>query len=158
MKRIVGILLGAMLVVAACGSDSKALSKEDFLKQGNDICKKGNETIDAASKKAFPDQTAQPDPEALKKFFNDTVFPNVKKQIEDIDALKPPKDLEADVDKLVKDAKDTLTKLQDQVNKDPQSLFSSSEDPFTEVNKQATKIGLTTCASDGEGSSSSSSS
>ena len=156
MKRIAGVLLGAMLVVAACSSSggSKALSKEDFVKQGNDICTKGNAVIDEAGKKAFPDQT-QPDPDTLKKFFNDTVAPNVKKQIDDIAALKAPSDLKSGVDKLVSDARAKLAQLQDQVNKDPASLFSSSEDPFADVNKEAAAIGLTACASSGSESSAS---
>ena len=158
MKRNVGLLVGTLLVVtAACSSGgSKALSKDDFLKQGNQICKDGNDAIDAGSKKAFPNQTQQPDPETLKKFFDDTIAPNVKKQIDGIAGLKPPKELESAVSKLVTDARAKLAQLQAQVDKDPSSLFSSSEDPFADINKQANNIGLTTCGQSGNGGGSSS--
>src|SRR5438477_12683678 len=91
MKRIAGAVVGAFLIVAACGSSSSALSKDEFVKQGNAICKTGNDAIDAAGKSIFSG-TAAPDPSAIQKFVKETVLPNVKKQIDDIDNLKPPKE------------------------------------------------------------------
>ena len=158
MKRIGGVLFGAIVVISACGGGgSSALSKDDFLSKGNVVCKTGNDAIDAGSKTAFPDQTQQPDPATIQKFFNDTLAPNVKKQIDGIAALKPPSDMQSAVDQLVKDARARLSQLQDQVSKDPSVLFSSA-DPFADVNKEANAIGLTTCGSNGSASSGSSSS
>jgi len=156
MKRIAGAVLGAFLIVAACGSSSSALSKDEFVKQGNAICKKGNDAIDAAGKAAFP-SNSQPDPAAFQKFFKDTALPNVKKQIDDIDNLKPPKELETQVDTVVKDARAALAKLQDQIDKDPAAALNNPNDPFADVNKEATAIGLSACAA-GSGDSGSSSS
>ena len=156
MKRIVGVLFGAIVVISACGGGgSSALSKDDFLSKGNAICKTGNDAIDAAGKAVFSG-TAAPDPATVQKFFNDTLAPNVKKQIDGIAALKPPSDMQSAVDQLVKDARARLSQLQDQVSKDPSVLFSSN-DPFADVNKEANAIGLTTCGASSSDSGSSSS-
>ena len=152
MKRMAGLLLGAIVVVAGCSSSgSSPLSKDDFVKQGNAACQKGNDAINSAQSQSF---SSQPTPEQIQKFFKDTIAPNIKKQIDDIDKLNPPKELQAQVDKLVTDARAALTKLQEQVDKDPSALESSS-DPFADVNKEANALGLTVCGSSDSGSSSS---
>ena len=154
MKRVAGVCLAVLVVAAACGgSSSSALSKDEFVKQGNAICKSGNDTLNAAEKAAFPNQTEQPDPATLQKFFKETLLPNIKKQIDDIDKLKAPKELESQADDLVTSARAALAKLEAQVDKDPTSAFSG-EDPFADVNKKATAVGLTACADDSSSSSS----
>jgi hypothetical protein len=153
MKRMAGVLLGTIVVVAACSSGgSSALSKDDFVKQGNAACQKGNDAINSAQSQSF---SSQPTPEQLQSFFKDTVVPNIKKQIDEIDKLNPPKELQAQVDKLVTDARAALTKLQEQVDKDPSALESSTSDPFADVNTEANSLGLTVCGSSDSGSSSS---
>ena len=157
MKRIAGVMLGALVVIAACGGGgSSALSKDEFVKQGNAICQKGNDAIDSTGSSFFSDSTQQPDPATVQKFFKETVSPNVKKQVDDLDKLNPPKELQAQVDKLVADARAALTKLQEQIDKDPNAALNSNEDPFANVNKEASAIGLVACASSDSQSSSSS--
>src|SRR5438477_3395115 len=134
IRRTLLTLSGLLLVVSACGGGSSALSKEEFLKRGNAICDSTNKVIDAASKTAFPNSGAQPDAATIKKFVNETVAPTLKKSIDDIDALKPPKDLQGGVDKMVADARAALTKLQQQAETDPTSVFNGA-DPFADVNK-----------------------
>lgn len=147
VKQILGVLVGALLVAAACGGGSSALSKEEFLKQGNAICNKENDAINEAQKKAFPDENVQPDPAVFGKFFRDTIAPHVKAEIDGVEALKPPKDLQSAVDSLVNHAHAALAKLQEQADKDPAVLLSGSDDPFVDVNKEAINIGLTVCGS-----------
>ena len=159
MKRIVGVLFGAVVVVSACGGGgSSALSKDEFVSKGNAICKTGNDAIDAAGKSVFTDSNSAPDPATFQKFFKDTALPNIKKQIDDIANLKPPKELQAQVDTLVKDARAALAKLQDQINTDPNAALNNGNDPFADVNKEATALGLGTCAAGSGGDSGSSSS
>lgn len=156
MNRIAGVVLVAfVLVTAACGgSSSSALSKDEFVKQGNAICQKGNDAINSVGSSQFSG-SSQPDPAAIQKFFNETVAPNIKKQIDDIAALKPPSDLKSGRDKMVADARAALAKLQSEVASDPNAAFNDqSQDPFADVNKEATAIGLATCASNGDSSSS----
>ena len=159
IKRTLAGVAGLVLLVGACSSSGggSALSKDDFLKQGNAVCDAGNKEIDAASQKAFGSSSEQPDPAAIKAFLKDTLIPSVTRQVDAIDKLKPPKDLEAAVDKLVKDAKAALDNLKKQADSDPASVFAG-DDPFSDVNKEANTIGLTSCGADSESSSDSGSS
>jgi hypothetical protein len=146
MRRTAVVLVtGLALVASGCGNE-KRLTRAEFLKRGNAICKSGNAKTEAATKKEFPNQNERPDPQKFKAFANETLFPNVRQQINGIDDLKPPKDLEARVDQLVSDARAALDKLKEEVNKDPSAALDNENDPFAPVNKKATEIGLTTCA------------
>jgi hypothetical protein len=157
IKRTLLVAAGLVLVASACGGGgSSTLSKADFLKQGNAICDAGNKTLDAASTAAFGNTTTQPDNAAIKKFIDETLAPNIKKQIDDIAALKAPSDLKSAVDAMLATARTELAKIQQQANTDPASIFSAS-DPFAEVNRQATAIGLSSCASNSSNSASSAS-
>ena len=82
-------------------------------------------------------------------FFKDSVFPGVQQQLDDIDKLKPPKDLQADVDKLIKDARAALGNLEKQVDQDIEKVLNSQDDPFKDVNQEATSLGLTVCGQNG---------
>jgi len=83
----------AGVVVAGCGggdsSSTTALSKSDFLAQGNAICAKGDKEINAAAGKVFT-QSQAPSQATQQKFVTDTVVPNIQGQIDAIDALPPP--------------------------------------------------------------------
>jgi hypothetical protein len=149
IKRCV-IAVAVLALVAACSdSGSKELSKDDFLKQGNAICDAGNKTIESSASSAFPNN-AQPSPDQIRDFVQKTLAPSIRKQLDDIDKLKPPKDLQGKVDKLLTDARAALAVMEQKAKDDPQSIFE--QDPFADVNKQARDLGLTVCGSD-EGSS-----
>jgi hypothetical protein len=141
------LLLAFALVWGACGGGGKRLTRAEFLKEGNAICDKGNKETDAAAQKAFPNQNEAPDPTKAKVFFKETAIPSTRKQIDDIDALKPPKDLQDDVDKLLSDARDALGKIEKQVDQDVTKLLSDENDPFKDVDREAKNVGLTACAS-----------
>src|SRR4051794_36437394 len=94
----VAAILTVGLVLVACGSSNDnsttsttaALSKAAFLKQGNAICKKGNQQINKVgnqtfTKKKYPNG---PPPKSVQvKFATDTVIPSVQSQINGIKAL-----------------------------------------------------------------------
>jgi hypothetical protein len=146
MRRTAAVLLSALALLAgACGGDEKRLSEAEFLKQGNAICKAGNDKIDAAAAKEFPNQNERPDLAKFKTFANETLIPSVRQQIDDLDDLKPPKDLQDDMDQLLSDARDALDKVKEEVNNDTAAFLDNESDPFADVNKKATDIGLTVC-------------
>jgi hypothetical protein len=150
-KRSVAVLTAtvAITLLAACGdSGSSALSKDEFIKQGNDICTTGNQAIDSSASSAFPDSTAQPTPDQIKSFAKDILIPNIRKQLDGLDKLNPPKDLQSKVDKLLADARAALTKMEQLADSNPEALFDESQDPFAAVNAEARDIGLTVCGSD----------
>lgn len=147
MKRIVvtTALVSVLTMIAACGSDEKRLSAEEFLKQGNAICAAGNKVLDDAGTEMFG-SGEEPTEEQMTTFVNDVLAPNVQDQIDGIKALRAPADLEDDVDQMLSDAQTAVDKFKD----DPVAVFSSEEDPFADVNVQAAAIGLTACSGDDE--------
>jgi len=152
-------ILSVGLVLGACGSSSSsststtaALTKAAFLKQGNAICKKGNQQISKASKQEFgthKNPKGKPTPAAEKKFINDTLIPEIQKEIDGVNALGAPKGDEAKVKAVVDAAQADL----DQAKKDPTVFFSNKGDPFKKSNKLANAYGLTVCGGGGGGNS-----
>ena len=140
-----------VLVAAGCGSSSKststtpAISKAEFLKKGNAICKKGNQQISQAARKAFPKSKGKPSQAELTKFATDTIIPSVQSQINGLKALGAPQGDEAKVNAIVTSAQAAL----DKGKKDPTLLTSNKKDPFAKANKLAKAYGLTVCGSGG---------
>jgi hypothetical protein len=158
MKRNWMILLAGLLatglIAAGCGGDDddddggdggEALTKEEFLAQGNAICEEGNAELNAAADEVF--QGGQrPSPEELETFVNDSFVPNIQGQIDDIRALGPPEEDEDTINGILDDAEDALA----EVEEDPQGTLGAeagqTTDPFAEVNAQLADYGLTACS------------
>ena len=136
----------ASLGVAACGDDDDgggdALTEEEFLAQGNEICSAGNDELDAAFAE-FGDE--EPTPEEISAFA-DTFEENVGDQIDAVDDLEGPDDIEEQLDPVLADARDDLEEFATLLREDPEAAFSQEEDPFADVNEQLADIGLTECA------------
>ncbi len=141
---VLAALISVMTTIAACSSDEERLSTEEFLKQGNAICAAGQAVIDEGSTEMFA-SGEEPTPEQMTTFSNDILEPAVQGQIDGLNELSPPADLEDDVDQMLSAAQTAL----DKINDDPVAAFTGEEDPFANVNAQAASIGLTAC-SDGE--------
>src|SRR3954462_15028619 len=127
------------LIAAGCGGGDdddggggggEALSQEEFLAQGNEICKQGNEELNAAEGPAGQDAAS------LDAFVTDTLVPNIQGQIDDLNDLTPPDDIADDVSTALDDAQTEL----DSISDDPSSLGPGS---FSDVNQELTDIGLT---------------
>jgi hypothetical protein len=149
---LVALVLVAMATLVGCGDDEEALSKEEFLRQGNAVCAEGNEELDALFEEQFADleEGEEPDPAQFAAFIEDDVVPRVQEQIDDIADLEPPEELADDVEQLVTKAQAALDELEQQAKDDPEALLQQEEDPFAEVNEDAAEIGLTVCAEAGE--------
>lgn len=133
-------VLALGLVAAGCGGGDDALTKSEFLKQGNAICKKGNKVIDSAANKAFP-SNQQPSDAEITKFAEDTAIPEIQKEIDGIGDLNPPSADEDKVNAILDEAQVAL----DKAKADP-LIFASNNDPFVKANKLANDYGLTECA------------
>lgn len=146
-------LIGAVgaLAVAGCGGgeDSSStstsagapLTEAAFVSQGNDICAAGNKELGQAANESFVDRNPT---DAQLQQFADVAVPNIQGQIDAVRALQPPESMAADVTTFLDDAQDAL----DQAENDP-SVFAAggSNDPFADVNDEATQLGLDVCAS-----------
>ena len=140
----------AVLAVAGCGggdssSSTAALSKSEFLAQGNTICEKGDKAINEAGKKVFT-QSQAPSQATQEKFVTDTVIPSIQSQIDAIDALPAPSGDEDQVQAIVDAAQSAL----DKAKQDPSLITDQSQgsDPFAQANKLTDDYGLTKCGGD----------
>jgi hypothetical protein len=137
---------GAVLLIGAAGcgggDDDKSLSRAEYLKQGNAICKKGNAEIDAAGRKVA--NGGRPTPAQIKAFATGTLIPNVEAQIKDLRALKAPKE-DADKFSALYDEADAAL---ERIKGNPALVAADGPaDPFFAVNKKASAYGLTECGS-----------
>lgn len=135
----VAAALGGAVLGGCGGDDDKALSKAEFLKQGNAICDKGNKKLSAAAEEAFG-KKSQPTKQDIAKFAEEEAIPAVESQLSDLRALEPPKADKAEVDKILATADAALKKAK----ADP-AVFAGS-DPFEEANRMAGDYGLEKCA------------
>lgn len=123
------------------------LSKDAFLAKANEICKKGDQSLNQAGKKFFNGlglkQGDQPTAEQIQQFAADTAIPNIQAQITAIEALPAPSGDEDQVTAITDSAQEALDKLK----ADPSLLSDSgASDPFADVDKLARQYGLDECA------------
>jgi hypothetical protein len=145
------LLLLAGLVLCGCGSSSSssstttaAISKAEFLKKANTVCKKGNQKINKVDKSIF-ETNKKPTKAQEMQFATGTLIPGIQEELDGIKALGAPKGDEAKVNQIVTTAQDTL----DKIKNDPTILFTSSTDPFKAANKLSNAYGLTVCGAGG---------
>ena len=143
VPRVIAVAatLAVGLMAAGCGSAGKttstttALSKPEFLAQGNAICEQGNQTLTAAEKALGK----QPDEARFKAYVADTFAPAVQKQIDGIRALAAPSGDQANITNMLNVAQTELN----QVKGNPAVL---NEKTFVSFAKLAHPYGLTACA------------
>jgi hypothetical protein len=135
------------LIAAGCGGDDNdndngttstaaAISKEEFVAKGNQICKQGNGEVEQAGK-----QLGQNVNEAqLEDFAANTLVPNIQGQIDDVRALGAPAGEEQQVTAFLDGAQADL----DQLKADPAKIKDDSL--FNDVDQHAKALGLTECA------------
>ncbi len=143
MKRLFlagACALVAMAAIGCGGDDDEALTKAQFLKQGNAICAKGNKEIDAAANKTF-EKGQEPSKAQVTNFAEDTLIPSVEGQIDGLRDLSPPSADEDQVNKILDEAESALDETKD----DP-SVFADNKDPFKKANQLAGQYGLKECS------------
>jgi hypothetical protein len=130
------------VILAACGSDS-ALSESEYLQQGNAICEKSAAQIAEATKTLPTDRP--PTVDEFNKVANDTLLPNIRKQIDDLAKLDPPSNLDDAADQMITSARAELAKMEADIKADPEAFMNNEADPFADTNAKANAIGLTVC-------------
>jgi hypothetical protein len=142
MRRITKLSAVTIVAVLALSAIAAAapLSKKEWLKQGNAVCKSVNDGVEAAAGSAFAGLGKKDKPtDAQFAAFAAAAIPVFKDGVAKIDALEEPTSLTAGVTKFTTAVSDVVAK----VEADPTIL---SGDPFKKVDKIARKIGLKTCA------------
>jgi hypothetical protein len=138
-------------LVAGCGGgddttdETVTLTKTEFIKQGDAICKEGNKEIqegfkDYAEENDLPQDKAPSNDQGV-EITETVILPNVKQQAEEISDLGAPEGEEKQVDELVTALEDAVAEGEE----DPESLFKGSTDPFGKVNRLADDFGFKVC-------------
>ena len=157
---ITALAAGAGLLFAACGDDTEALSKPDFVTQANAICQQSNHQLDQIFETIYADTDdvdwEDPANELLLFVRWDEamleVAPIVDQQLDDIRALAPPAGDEELIGALLDDQEAAVaefaTLMEAAADGDQaalEALDSSNEDPFDDINRRAREYGLTVC-------------
>jgi len=157
-KGPLALLAGALavaLVIAGCGSSDSSsttasLSKAEFVKQGNAICKAGNKEIEEGFEEFTKENNlskTKPPSKAIQEEAAETILiPAINNQVEEIRALGTPEGDEGEVDEILTDAEEAV----EEGEEDPTSLLGAEPAKFKELNKESREYGLTVCG-EGEG-------
>jgi hypothetical protein len=155
LKKPVIVLLAALVAlavvaVAGCGSSSSStestasLSKAEFLKKGNAICKEGNESINGEfeefDKENNLSETAEPPKEEQEEAVEQVLIPAINRQVEEVKALGTPEGDEGELAELISAEEGVV----EEAEENPLLLFEGTAKQ-KEANKLATDYGLTVC-------------
>jgi len=152
----IGMAIALAAAVAGCGggddssgdSSAAALTKAEFIKQADQVCKKGEEALAAEGEEFAEDNDIDienPTEEQKEEVILDVVGPALHKQGEELAALGAPEGEEEAVEAIV----DALESGADEIESDPAILIEGKENPpLEEASELSADYGLTEC---GEG-------
>ena len=142
MRWTTGLLsAGLVLLVGACGDSGTALTKTEFLAQGNQICADHEQNIKSAAESAFTEKGKIPTPDQVSDFASKTVAPEVQKQLDELKKLKPPSKDKSRVDQILSEGKKGV----DETRRDPTSIQTKESSPFVNYEELADAYGLKAC-------------
>jgi hypothetical protein len=144
MAMLVGVAALAMLVAGCGGSEEEeSLTKAEFIKQGDKICKTSSDEI-LSGYSTFTKQ------HKIKEFPNraqgyeiteQIYIPSVEKRLEALRALNPPPADQKQVEAILAPAEKGVV----MAKKDVKAVFTKGDTPFDESNKLAVKYGFKVC-------------
>lgn len=135
------VLLVFALLAAGCGGSSdEALTKSEFVKQGNAICVEATEAREKEILKIIKSANPNDDQKALQREAADKAVPFYEGAAEEIADLGAPKGDEAKVEALVAAMEEAAAK----VKASPQTAIAGNL-PFRKANEAAEGYGLDAC-------------
>ena len=148
---VVLAVVALALIGAGCGDDEKsgdsegsgggsALTKEQFLEQGNAICAAGNAELEAEG----AGLGTAPTPGEIEDFALRELVPNIQNQLDELRTLTPPAGDEEQVEEILTAAEEGVAAIKE----DPARAFDDAgADPFDTANQLAEDYGLVACGS-----------
>jgi hypothetical protein len=144
----IAALVALAAIVAGCGNggdtteETVTLTKTEFIKQGDAICKQGN---DASEKEAeeFAEENdfdlEKASKEQLEEAVGEVLVPNLEQQVEELDALGAPKGDEDKVEAIIASLEEATGEIED----DPGIVFKG--DVLKKPSKLADEYGFKVC-------------
>ena len=167
-KRFIATLAGALAIVAlvaGCGGGSDsgdssaadtsspekstgpALTKAEFIKQGDEICKKTaeelNEGIASYTSENGLDES-EPSEEQQEELVSEVILPAFRAEGEELGALGPPTGDEEDVEEIVTGIEDAVTDAEGDL-----SSAITGDSPLEDANAKAREFGFEVCGQEG---------
>ena len=141
IRSIVGIVAVAFaLVVLGCGGGSDSLTKAEFAKKADEICRRGeaerSEAIQVAAQKFSGKKATAADQEQIVL----AAIPSYAKEAQKIEELGAPEGAEKEAETLV----EAMEEAAENVKADPGTATTGSI-PFKKANEAAEEIGAKGC-------------
>jgi hypothetical protein len=132
-------------IAAGCGSSSDdSLTKAEYIKQGDALCKKGGEEIEADVKSYAKENDislkTEPTKEQLGELSENVVIPGINNQLDGLKGLGTPSEDEDLANELI----DSLEKGIEKGEEDP-TAFVTEGDSLAKANELAKEFGFTDC-------------
>jgi hypothetical protein len=130
--------------IVACGGDDgggSALSKADFIKQADAICKKATDDGTAAVDKILPEDSQEPTDAQLRQVL-DLAVASYREEAKKIDALDEPSSISDDVSTMLDDLRDGADKIEKAGTK---AFADDAPDYLATASKDAKALGLKEC-------------
>ena len=154
MNRITGgwaVLAIAGAVAVGCGEDEdEGLSKPEYVRQANAICKKFNDQVERQAQRAFAGIRDESDltPAKARGFFEEAL-PQYDRQIADLRKLDPPEGDEDKVKRIYDIGEEEGRKIRSALGSDREVRRLVTTDSVTpRFQKASGEYGLDTCSED----------
>jgi len=146
-KKVVALVgvLALLVLSAGCGSgDDNSLTKAEFVKQADAICKKGekkkNDSLVSAYKKVGSENKESKN--AQEEIIVDVALPPISKMIEELDGLGALNGEEEKAERMV----EAFEEEAENVEEDPAGTIAGKVGNFDEANKIAKELGMEDCS------------
>jgi vacuolar-type H+-ATPase subunit I/STV1 len=128
------LVLGGL---SACGDDEDTLTREEFLEQGNEICREGTERTDAIGEDVDVNSTDEEIEAAIDELADDA-----EGQMQDIRDLDEPDEMSDEVNAALDESEAAMQEVRDA----GADILTAEKDPFEKANELLEDVGLTDCA------------
>jgi hypothetical protein len=141
-------LVALAALIAGCGGgdettdETVTLTKTEFIKQGDAICKKGNDQSEKEAEEFAEDNDftlEKASKEQLEEAVAEVLVPNLNQQAEELDALGAPEGDEEQVEEIIV----SLEGAADEIEDEPGSVFEG--EVLEEPTKLAKAYGFKVC-------------
>jgi hypothetical protein len=153
-KLLIAAVAAAVLVglVAGCGGGdetttegSAALTKAEFIKQGDAICGEGNDQSEKEAEEFAEDNDfdlEKATEEQLEEAVSEVLVSNLSRQVEELDALAAPEGDEDQVEEIIGSLEDAL----EEIEGDPSLVFQN--EVLKEPGELAGEYGFKVCGAE----------
>ncbi len=145
---VVAVLVALAAIVAGCGGgddttdETVTLTKAEFIKQGDAICKKGNDQSEKEAEEFAEDNDfslEKASKDQLEEAVSEVLVPNLERQTEELDALGAPEGDEDEVEAIIVSLEDATGEIED----DPGIVFQGGV--LKKPSKLAESYGFKVC-------------